>query len=469
MSSERAVLGLNGSSASLQSVNKIAAAAARADDFALSELLKLKTFGGGTSDKAILPYEERGQSFPLVIPGAAAAPVIVMPFKAVLGTRSLANATPIAPPPAANGDPLLTLAPEQAYRDIRSASFVTNQGLTAGFGYKIPAAAFVSNAGVHPRWDLVYATFYLDKATTGATVIVKPSVPGSSGTAGPVSASPTVVSSVGSPPMATTGPAPAISVVTGIAAVPVLPPPVPADNPAAGIYNFPLALIQIPANFTSDDPSLGVITTEQICMVASNGLLAETVGGTISRPCSTFTGFAAATYQPSSLWGGGSRPGEVLQSTMVGGIDTWLLINATAAAGAAVLGDTAILDNSLDWRNRFFDVRCTSSPSVTFASSPGAGASYVPDGTQVGPTNTAPACAMGQSFQDDSVHAFGGSTRNAGVVIALNNSNYASMGVGDKLGLYVDLATGNLRLQYAGTPGVRVAFHIQASGYFANF
>ena len=589
-----------------------------ADDSVFSELLKLQAYSAGNVDRVILPYEERGASIGVVRPGAATTPITVQPFKAILGTRVVSNVAPTPPPPAGQGNPVLTSGAEQAYRDIRSATFATPLGTSAGFGYKMPATLFPTNGSGNPRWDLIYATVYVDQPNAITSVIVKPTT---SGVPGPQAASPTLLTSVGIPPSAITGPNPAISVVTGATGASPVVPALPADNPSAGIYNIALAAVLVPSSYVS---GTSTFPTNQIQIVAPIGDLAETLGAKITRPLSAFTGLNATTYAAASgLWGAvNHRPGEVSPPTRKGGISTQFFLDARNASGSAPLGNGAVLDNSLDWRNRRF--RCQAyadSAGNQFASNPTGSAPFVPyvgqqfiapnfavvqpfivladvtgggvtvllsgggtffsplhgktyyvqlsnlpqggtlnevtfyltclsgnnDGSGTfqlvkfnpatntatnlgsvvspptgtlanvafnvpaaplsevidnttyhyfvkvtgqtgsldfsnvstptafgsGPTQTFPmnAVSRGQSFHDDSA-LFTGSLIGSGAGFAAYFSplyGLTQMGAGSGIGLYVDLATGNLKLFYVGTPGVRMDIDIEATGHFGNF
>lgn len=467
MASERGVPQFDGVALGLQTVAKAMTAAAHADDYVFAELFKLPPFDGTIYAKGIIPYQAQGTNSAFVQPGSAPAPIDILPFRMFVGSRTQATDTPNPPPPTSDGDPILTTAGEQNLRDIRSAVFTnTFESLIC----PLDSSFFPSNSSGQPRWDLIVATLCVDQLSTPTTVLVKPTT--SSGAPAPTTGSATRVTSVGSPPLEIGGTAPALSVVTGTPGAEPAVPATPGDTPASGLFNIALALVRIPTGFVS---GVGTIPTTDICIVAPILSIAQGVGVVQSGPISKASGGASAGLALSSggtptKWGNSTRPIVALPATMVGGVSRWGLLDLSAAQGSAFpFDDTAVLDDSIDWRKRFFKVTAhASNSSFPFASAPAASAAaYAPTAfaTTMGGNVL---IAVGQSFRDDSFHTFG-VARTAGAIFFASSSTLTQLAGGSQVGLYVDLTTGALRLFYVGTATAHVLVHIEASGPFDNF
>lgn len=468
----------SGGSISRDTLYAITTGAAHADDYVFQELLKLARNAGGAPDRVILPFQQRNlgsNGGGLVQVGVASTPVQILPFRAIIGPRTSSTATPpTAPSPL---DPLLTTAGELSVRDIRSAVFAGPAALGAP-GTGIPSTLFAPNISGNPRYDLVYAALYVDYLDTAKQIITKPPA---SGTAGPQTGSEFYVCSIGNPPMALTGTRPAFGVVTGtLSATAPIAPTIPPDVPASGIYYFPLALVVIPGTFT---PGTTTFSSRTIIITAPIAEIGEALGGKMTGPVSAISGAEVAALvnlpgagSAADNWAGASRPSFAAPVTMKGGIQKFLLLDAQAAAASAPLGDTAVLDDSLDWRNRYFRVtaQAIAGAGRYFASDPlASGGIYTPGAVSV-TFGTVMMMTCGQSFRDDTVAQLfggGGSSRNGGTLALMNNASMSVITASGAaaIGLYVDLTTGKLLLYYNGTPGVRLLIWIDGTGAYDNF
>lgn len=466
MSSEQFIPPFDATTLGLQSLAKMGAAAAHADDYVLQELLQVAAFDANTGafGKAILA----GRRTLVTVGASDTTPILVNPFRAIVGSRIAGNGTVVPPPPEGTGDAILTTAAEQNYRDTRSAVFAVADPTTGALGYQMPSQLFAPNATSFNRWDVVYATLYVDQLSTSAKVLVKAA---SGGTAIPTSAAATRITSVGTPPMALTGATPAIAVATGAAAATPLVPSIPTDDGVAGVFHFPLALILIPAGFT---PGSMAIPSTAIQIIAPLTTLAEARGAATVGPMSESTGTAIATAAldgSGDTWGStGARPTVALPASMKGEKRRLFLLDATPiAASAFPFGDTSIIDKSIDWRNRYIEWFVHAGPSnFRFASDPLAiGTTLLVPSTQLETYGTNVLTGMGQSFIDDGTTLLG-SGHAGGVVLSLINSKLSVVAAGALIALYVDLTTGYLRLAYSGTPGTRLVMRLSPYGQFEN-
>ncbi|HEY2509820.1 MAG TPA: hypothetical protein VGI39_03160 [Polyangiaceae bacterium] len=460
MALERFAVFVTGVAASLTSLLKIGQAAARVDDYLLAELLKLAPFDGTNTARVVLPYQENGAASPTNLPllsiaAGGGTTIQVRPFRAIIGTRVTPAGLPAtAVPPA---EFLLPTAAEQSYRDIRSAVLAQNLGADGRVGFTIPSTQFVSNSSGHPRIDLIYATLYLEQASSSATLLVKPPT---SGSAAPTSIAPTKLTSVGSP----AGAANAIGVVVGTPALVPTLPATPADT--ANQYVFPLGYVIVPDGFVSGSTAL---LAHNICTVAQAGAIAAAMGGGRIRPLANLAGANGLVNLASNWRTAFTRPGWTVPTTMVGGEIAWCLFDATLSSVSAPFGDAAILDATIDWRNRYFVavVYASQSSGQIFGSDPQSGsAPFVPCGGLSG-SGANILLASGQSFRDDSLSTLA-SSRNGGVVWWASPVTLSALAGGSALGMYVDLATGALKAFYTGTPARRLFVWIFATAPYDN-
>ncbi len=138
---------LDGQEVEQEDINLLGRTGGLADDRVLAELLRLAPFDGTNTAKAILPFALRAADSGTVVPNGATGSVRILPFRAIIGSRTSIATDPLA-----------------AWRDIRSSVY----SQTTGSGALGAAAAFAPNTTTTPRWDLVYAAF------TPATRMARP-------------------------------------------------------------------------------------------------------------------------------------------------------------------------------------------------------------------------------------------------------------------------------------------------------
>src|ERR1700728_290119 len=123
---------LDGQEVEQEDINLLGTTSGLADDRVLAELLRLAPFDGTNTAKAILPYALRAGDSATVVPNGATGSVRVLPFRAIIGSRTTIATDPLA-----------------AWRDIRSSVYAQ----TTGGGAFGAAAVFAPNPGLTSRWD----------------------------------------------------------------------------------------------------------------------------------------------------------------------------------------------------------------------------------------------------------------------------------------------------------------------------
>lgn len=433
MAKDRNVFTFDGESWSQGDFLTLAGEGALADDSVLQELLRLAPYSGSAVAKCIVPHRIAGSNGALVQPAGGTGSVRVMPFRAVTGTATAISST------AGTAD--------LNWQDIRSRIFDTSSD-NATIGALQP---FGANSSGQPRWDLLYAQFQRDANNPNVTRNTR--APGTSQTAAPVPKSvvPSLTQIV------------SLGVVPGTTAVTPTIPPLPADGLSAnGPFYFPLAAILIPPGFTPTS----IITTPQIFMQAPLVELSSIWSGRTSRPASAIAeGLQTSLVNAWGASGAGTivRPPEALPCTMRGTVRR--IFPLFANTPTPTIGDAGVVDLTIDWRKRKVSVRAECDPGAAqFAWQPGASAGAFPQpSAQLTRYETA-----GQAFYDNTTAVFGGMPRNGGVVFYANSSLWSAIGPGAAIGLYVDLASGNLKLFYQGTPGGCMFFTIEAEDCFDN-
>ncbi|HEY2509821.1 MAG TPA: hypothetical protein VGI39_03165 [Polyangiaceae bacterium] len=430
MSEDQYVLTDDGQGVVQSDLNAVFMEAALADDRLLAELLRLSPYSGGGVSKCIVPYRVTGAAGAMVQPNGATGSVKVFPFRAVVGSRTVVS--------VAAGSALAS------WRDIRSKVYAASDD-NENLGTEV---SFAPNASGFPRWDLVYVQFIPDAATSNVLRNVR--APGSDPTDPPVETSLSV----------STTQVLALSKVTGTAAASPLPPSLPADGlTSAGPFYIPLAFVLIPNGFTGSS----IVLPTDIAPAAPIVALHELWGVRTSRAPLASTGFGNTLLV---TWGATrTRPSQYIPPTRTGGVRMRFPIDASGS-GTPLIADAGILDLSRDWRNRDFTVTLAARPGAThFAWETGAaGAAIVPKAG----SSTIRVTQEGQSYKNDSLDVLG-VDRGAGVVCFANNANFSPIAAGsNSIGLYVDMASGALKLWYQGTPGCLVMITVEAEDAYDN-
>lgn len=267
-------------------------------------------------------------------------------------------------------------------------------------------AAQTAGAGTF-RIDLVYATLMIDQSMPGETRYVKDPVTGAL-------TSPTVPVQKYSYVV--------VGVQPGVASSTPSPPATPSDPP--GGVNIPLAYVKLANGFGT----LTVVTDANIMDIATTVPFgAQPVSSAHDLTGSFFTGTSKSKFFcPPTALGTEQR---------FGGLDT--------SVGSI---NNAILDNSIDWRNRIIRVEAqTGAAGENFA-------------WQTASSSALP--AVGVACTSAIVNSF--------PVGAANKTIYTTTNGGGTLSLYVDAANGALKVSVTGTPAISAFFVLTAFGQVPN-
>lgn len=401
----------NGQQVQQDDLDLLGEVSALADDRVFAEILRLAPYDGSVS-RAILPYghAESGDDA-TVAPNGASGTVLVRPFRAVVGSRTLSDAL-------AN------------WRDIRS-------GIHAGSAVGGTEVTISANASGNPRWDLIYAAVAVDANGVTDLRFVKDPV---TLVAAEQAVTLTKVTTV------------AVGIVAGTAAASPTFPATPSDS--GSTYYVPLAYVRVPSGFTST----ATVLEGDIAQADTVVSLSRAVGASSSRPASRSTAVTSAQQQS---WGStGTRPSTFMPASMRGTETVLIPVDTSLASDV----DSATLDNSVDWRNRL--VRWTVALAPNGEAPP-----WVAGGDAFSPYTHAPtmtastnAClsGVGQTFNDDT-----GTGRALAALVA--GEDIATLPNGTKLGVYCDTTTGDLKLYVDGAVGNLLAFFwLELTAPFAN-
>jgi hypothetical protein len=427
MATDKVQLTVDGEGIQQVDLNEAFTEAAFADDVVKADLLRLASFDGSNVARCIVPYRVAGSNAAMVQPNGATGSVKVFPFTAVVGSRTSPTATP--------GSALLN------WQDVRSSAYVvTDDDATLGH-----AVSFSANSSGNPRWDLVVLEFQVDQ--NNANVLRNVRSPGT-----PLSQAPVPTSVVPSTTQILS-----IVVQTGTpSANPAVPAP-PSDTvTATGTFYLPLAAVYIPNGFGATT----TVLTQWIQMRAPIMPLSAALGGVVERAPNQLAATPGSTVQQA--WGTGTRPPVARPCTMQGAVRLRFGFDATSSI--PLILDQAVLDSSIDWRNREFRATvATWAGGTQFAWATGAASGAIPN---VGASVTL--MQQGQSYVDDSLAMLGRSL-GGGTILQATNANLSTIAAGaNSFGLYVSLSDGALRVSYVGTPGPLLVITIEASDSFDN-
>lgn len=369
-----------------------------ADDRVFAELLRLTPFDGSTVSRGIMPFGHASSArTALVAPNGASGSVLVEPFRAVIGSR-----TAVATDAKKN------------WRDIRSAIAVGTTTLAQ-------TISFAANGSGNPRWDLVYAAITVDG--NGPSVVRKVKDPVTKAISGP-SIVTTLVTSV------------VVGVQAGTPAASPTWPTTPSD--AGSTYYIPLAYVRVPNGF---GPTTTVLATD-IAICASTLLLARATGAATLRVADGQTALASSAQQS---WGSsGTRPKTWMPSSMVGAEALLLTIDTSSSNGT-------ILD-SRDWRGRWVSWKLSTAGHAAAGDPPDpglVGTPYAYNALEADPNLTF-ATGMAQTLRD-------ADSDGKAKILRLDGAHFQStLGSGNTIDVYVDLADGKLKFEKTGTPSIVV-------------
>ena len=407
--------------------------AALADDRVLAELLRLRP-GGATPDRGILLYgkrdakKESGLNSTALV-HADTGQVLVMPFRAIVAMET----------------------PTTETEELREAYSAYCVGSSTQYT-EVPLSA---NPSGDPRWALVYAIVQPNVNDETATIVSK------NPTTGAVSSSSVTI---------TKNTTVTLGVAYGTAAPAPTRPGIPGDG--GGAYNITLAYVWQAAGFTGAT----AVDRKHIDEKAPILTIASMLGGAECRPANGNTdadaGIDVAGRQngPNGTAAGATRPSTYLPRTMVGSVKRYVLVQLALSPASHSDGD--IVDDSIDWRYRFFDWKFQSKAGNTSADSfvsdrSGTGAALIPtaDYTTVPDSGW----GFGQSFIDDSA-SFVGIPASSAVVMSISSNVYTSLGGANKsVELYVDMTTGALKISLNASPSAQIFIVVEASGQYSNY
>lgn len=422
----------NGQEVRTVDIDSFSKNAALADDRVLWELYRLAPYDVAGPQKAVWTYGVEGWPKPesdnstaLVHPDPAGGKVRVRAFRAGLSSQTSSGNL-------------------ERVRDIRTGYSVP--GTTLGY----TQVSITVNAALNPRWTVVWAKVEPDADGDQTTVKKRDPLTGVVTDATVVLNTKTTVT---------------LGTTDGTAAAFPTRPNLPAD--AAGAWYIALAYIRVPASFTSGT----VLDRQAIHECAPCLTLNSATGALTSRPANQ-QHVVEGTVDVS---GTGAlqvfRPRAYLPSTMVGGEVRYVLIqNHIAPVSHA---DGAVVDDSCDWRFRYFDwiamARNGNTATASFASDRQATGTDIVGSAWLSIAGYI-ASGFGQSFVDDTQK--GGVFTVAdgnGAAAVVQGSELAELSGGSQIMLYVRNTDGALCVRFAGTPQVQILIKLTASGPYSNF
>ncbi len=413
-------------------VNMIASEAALADDRTLAELLRLAPLNGSTVAKAIVPFGQKDDVHATVErSGSADGKVRIRPFRAIIGSRTAVATSAV-----------------DAWHDIRSGIYAAATS-TNLYG----ELSFVANASGNARWDLVYASIAVEADGAVITRYVKDP---STGVVTAPSVARTKVNTV------------TVTKVTGTASATPAAPALPADG--GGVYNIPLAYVRIPNGYTA----ASTIGVQDILSIEPIVQMSRVTGAMSFQPANyqNLVGGTTLTTTRFATWGSsGTRPGYIIPAGMGGMEGIVVYIDLTSASSANWSHQNAgIVDNSRDWRNRFFFIMVS---TASYAQAPSNGAlgsdragSGFNNGLPVGGskesgTGDLSVLCMGQSFVNGGASNFIAQVGPTTQPVAMPASSGTNLYVNSSGAIILDLASTASRCGHV--------FYIFATAPFPNF
>lgn len=412
-----------------------------ADDRVFAELLRMPAYDGTNVYKSILagglkiveggagPTPGNGGT---VVPAGATGSINVNQFRAIVGSRQTVGTSPT--------DPTWT-GPRANLSDIRTTVFTGSTALAQNI-------VLTPNSSGNSRWDVVYATVSVD---LGAGSVIRRIKSVSSGAVSLVSVPTYLANPV------------TVGVVTGTPGSSPALPALPADT--GGNYNIAIAAVRVPNGFTS----ASTVSTRDVRDLVGVATLTNGGGQTVASMTAAIgamTGPApatgnndrAGTYVTNFPWSatGGTRPSVFLPPAMNGGHQVIVEVDLSTT-GAPSHSSGGIVDDSIDWRNRFIQSVYSGSSTLKFANDTSA-----TSGTSALPVaNAALFPQVNQTFVADGAIVSGAST-----VWSLFGS---PMPGGASVGLYVSASDGVLRWFNNGTASnFRFFIWLTASASYPN-
>ncbi len=443
---------VNGQSVLQADLNTLGEAASLADDRVFAELLRMTPYDGATVSRGILPYA----SGATVAANGASGSVKVNPFRAFVGSR-----TAVASDAKKN------------WRDVRSAIVVGTATLEQ-------TVAIGANASGNPRWDLIYAAVAVDANSASVTRKVKDA---------------TTKAIAGASLVTTLETTATLGVTAGTPGASPAFPATPSDS--GGTYYVPIAYVRVPNGFGA----ASTVTNKDIDTIAKVLAVAQAAGGSTLRPANqqhavggtAISGAGTSTVNGALKWGAtaNTRPALFLPPSMSGGESRIIAIDVGNASNANWSHqDGAIVDDSVDWRNRVFKWMASVGPgSSSFAgkfpwlssagvnlvspTAPSAGGVAQMAGYAADANHPAFALGMGDSFTTGTGRAVAQVSASGAAAAATPATGYNiptnAMASGGTVYLYVDASTGALKVSINAGPLASLIFWLDATAPFENY
>ncbi len=408
----------NGREFAQDDVNTVGNSSGLADDRVLADLFRMTPFSS-TASKGVLAYRTSDSSaqHALVEPGTAGArQVKVFPHRAFIGSRTAVGTNA-----------------KLNWRDIRSTVVVGSATLEQ-------VVTLAANSSGNPRWDLVYLTIEVDKSTSDTRFLKDP------GTKAVAAASYVIKKT--SPPT--------LNVVQGTPAGSPTKPALPAD--AGANYNIPLAYVRIAnaqVTYTVND-----IQDVSPVLVQSGATGVQTI-----RPASGMNKIGGSLLTRIPWPASNERPGPYIPPGMVGGESVCFglqLVNSDTFSVA----DGDIIDDSRDWRGRIFRylVQVESAPNgFVWDRRTAPGDSVIPQGTVAPVLGTNYLQGFAQSIQVNNSPSFTNY-----FLFTLTHTNMSNVTSPAQVGLWVDAASGALKVSLVGSPDADFFIWLDSWGPYPN-
>jgi hypothetical protein len=422
------VFGTNGRAVEQDDINALGEAGGLADDRVLAEMLRLVE-GSATPVKAILPFGKStaakvtgANNGALVSGGSADAKIRIMPFRAIVGSTTLAATSVL-----------------EHYRGIRSGIHV---GASSLFTEKVIAV----NGSGNPRWDLVYASVQPNVVTTDTRFLKSTS-------SGAISSN--TYDIYKSTPVT-------ITVLAGTPGASPTRPALPAD--AAGTYNIALAYVWVPS---AHNGTTSTVARSQFYELASVASVAAPMGVPRCQPASSLhtSGQSVDSAQGHQQL---LRPGAYLPSTMVGEEKRTILLQRGFAPVSHA--DGAVIDNSVDWRFRYFDwqihARAGTASTAALASDRNATGTTPAGSSSLRTFGAHVAIGGGQSFvADETIVVADGN----GMAMYVTDTECSQLGATTVIQIYVRNTDGALVFKTTGAGTYQARITITATAPYENF
>lgn len=419
----------NGEELSIPDWNATCATAAFAGDHVLAELFRPAPQGGPA--KGIIPYAYYGAdgtnppNTGIIESTLTTSPtLLVYPFRAVIGSPQVVP----------------TVSPQAMWQGARS---VVVAGTQASYA-TLPISVDLDPTVADNRCDLIYCKVTLDFVSDSNTRYLRDPATG--------------VITHPSLPLETVDVA-TIGVVTGTEATNPTPPSLPADS--GSDYYIPLAYVYL------QHPTAGSVSKNNIHEIAPVIPLSRATGAATMQPGNSQWDPSMATLTGAPFTITSHRPEAYIPPTMCGMESRIFAFNWDHSPKTPAIGTPAVIDDTIDWRNRIFWTHVFAHGGGTehFAWGIGVGGNVPTTTPSLSAYGAAQIVGMGQSFRDDDPTSSLVPSP-AGFVVRLTSTTLTNLA--NPVYLYVDLSTGKLMVSAPVDPAALVLVRIDASGPFPN-